>query len=228
VHRLAASEVTKQVAAVGSEGSVAVWVAQTGRLLRRVTTHTGQVNSVDFSPDGEKLVTAGADGRVVLSTAERTRELLQLGVSAEVARYSPDGRHLVVGTLEGDVLIFETDTNKILEELNTRAGRIRNVAFSADSRLVAFGSADGTVRALDFRDGRLFAMVGHSGRVGDVDFAGSGDLLSASFDGSLRRWRLVGGIPLEIDALNARVADLTSARVDPSGTLRTIPNQSTQ
>jgi WD40 repeat protein len=39
-----------------------LWDLQTGRELYRHTGHTGIVNDVRFSPDGQYVITASADG----------------------------------------------------------------------------------------------------------------------------------------------------------------------
>jgi WD40 repeat protein len=47
---------------VTSNGKKAsIWDAETGALLTTLEGHTGEVYSVAFSPDGERVVTASSD-----------------------------------------------------------------------------------------------------------------------------------------------------------------------
>ncbi len=45
-------------------GQLRIWDLSRGRTLRTITGHAGAVNSVTFSPDGERLASAGDDGVV--------------------------------------------------------------------------------------------------------------------------------------------------------------------
>jgi WD40 repeat protein len=47
-------------------GDVRLWDPSTGRLLARYFRHWGAVSSVEFSPDGSILATAGYDGTIQL------------------------------------------------------------------------------------------------------------------------------------------------------------------
>ncbi len=48
------------------DGTVRLWDADTGQHLRTITGHTDNVNSVAFSPDGEKIASGSWDGTVLL------------------------------------------------------------------------------------------------------------------------------------------------------------------
>jgi WD40 repeat protein len=55
---------------------VKVWDTQTGRETLTLTGHTGRVQSVAFSPDGRRLVSAAADRTVKVWDAQTGQELL--------------------------------------------------------------------------------------------------------------------------------------------------------
>ncbi|MFL6255324.1 MAG: caspase family protein [Pyrinomonadaceae bacterium] len=75
------------------------------------------------------------------------------------------------------------------------AMRVDALAFSPDSRLVASGSADNTVRLWDAATGReLRRLAGHTNYVRAVAFSPDGETLaSGSNDGSVRLWNVATG-----------------------------------
>ncbi len=83
-------------------GEVIVWDAASGERLENRAPHGGAVHGVAVSPDGGRIVTGGADGRIILrDAAHGTDQALVPATEArpEVwgVRFSPDGRWLAVG-----------------------------------------------------------------------------------------------------------------------------------
>src|SRR5437870_12747372 len=80
------------------------WQGQSHLAFNTLRGHLGWVNSVAFSPDGQRIVTGGSDQTAKVWEAASGRQLLQLkGHSAEISSvaFSPDGQRIVTG--RGDV-----------------------------------------------------------------------------------------------------------------------------
>jgi WD40 repeat protein len=94
-------------------GSVEVWDANTGRLLRNLPTiHMLPPNTVNYSPDGRTIVTTSNDRTARVWNAV-TGELLHTltGHTSWVnsATYSPDGRHILTASTDRTVRIWDAD-----------------------------------------------------------------------------------------------------------------------
>lgn len=71
------------IASGGSDGSVCVWDAITGKELRRTESHSAGVNVIGFSPDGKRILTASDDGTARLWDALTGRELFSFNHGRE-------------------------------------------------------------------------------------------------------------------------------------------------
>ena len=105
--------------------------------------HNGPIRAMAFSPDGNRLVTAGADGLVVHWNVAQGQpvESLAARISHNTLAYSPDGRFIVVGSENGamirlDAANFRGGNSARLRVADRRPVEI--VAFNPDgSRLAA-------------------------------------------------------------------------------------------
>jgi WD40 repeat protein len=58
------------IATANSDATASVWAAETGLKIADLGAHTASVNTVEFSSNGRKLVTASDDGNSVIHTSD--------------------------------------------------------------------------------------------------------------------------------------------------------------
>ena len=136
--------------------------------------------SIDYHPDGDRLVTAGADGTARIWDSETGEELYVLDkhtAGLTSVTFSPDGRYLAtsqasgkpfnVDTSPGPVRIWDAETGQIRFSFESGHGdSIWELAFSPDGRFLATASGDGTIRlwAMDFGAGSAERKATLAGR----------------------------------------------------------------
>jgi WD40 repeat protein/serine/threonine protein kinase len=168
-----------------------------------------EVNSLMFSPDGERLASAGADGTVKIWNS-KTGTLIQTldahnGFVSSVA-FHPDGKHLAsVGGADRQVKVWDLDLTPPREVFARPCdgvhvgGTAYAAAFSPiDGRLLAAGS-DGAVTIWDSRNGQPLHKLGRTGKDRiSVAFSRDGRrLASGNWEGSVKLWDAeAGGKPL--------------------------------
>lgn len=86
------------------------------------------------------------------------------------------------------VQIYSAAGGALLHELIGHTGRITHVEFTADGTRLATASADHTARVWDTATGALLQTLPHSMSVVSTQWLPNGDLLSAQYDGVIRRW----------------------------------------
>jgi WD40 repeat protein/tRNA A-37 threonylcarbamoyl transferase component Bud32 len=161
--------------------------------------HKGRVTAVTFAPDGQRLVTAGADGTARVWDASSGREMRCLrGHRSEVTAvaFAPHGQWLVTGSTDGTARIWDAASGRELQTLQAQhPSPVRAVAVIPDGKRVVTGSEDGLARVWDAPSGQqLLNLQGHTGPVWAVTATPDGRrLVTGSGDRTARVWDAVSG-----------------------------------
>jgi WD40 repeat protein/transcriptional regulator with XRE-family HTH domain len=195
------------LASGSDDGSVRLWEGETGRPLAALQGTTGGVMSVALSADGEIVAGGGEDGVVRVWDTTTHRVLATLhgdnGVVWRVA-LSREGQLLATGAGDGTVRLWSigpvadvepTPLARPSAALRGHAGVVCGVALSADGRLVASGSDDGSVRLWEGETGRPLAVLhGHRAGVRRVAVSADGRLVaSGGEDPTVQVWEVGTG-----------------------------------
>jgi len=188
----------KVLASGGADNTIVLWDVASGREIRVLRGHTGDIHSVAFSPDGKVLASASSDKTIKLWNATSGGEIGTLnGHTNEVysVAFSPDGKVLASGSLDHTIKLWDATSGGQLGSLTGHTANVLCVAFSPDGRMLASGSADKTVKLWDLINGReLRTLSGHTNGVASVAFSPDGKLVaSGSLDRTVILWELGGG-----------------------------------
>ena len=162
--------------------------------------HTGRINSVAFSNDGTRIVTASVDGTAkIWNTKGECERTLYLPDRGLYAAFSPDGKRVVTVWDDDAARVWEIADGKPVGQEMNHERRINFAAFSPDGTQIVTASDDGTARLWDASSdqslGVLVAtLAGHGGRVNSASFNLDGTrILTASDDDTVRIWDNVRG-----------------------------------
>lgn len=181
--------------------------------------HTSGVATLDFSPDGQYLLSASED-RTARIWRVATGEALAVleGHTGKLtdARFSPDGRLVVTAGEDGTVRLWDSASGKVVLVLRGHVGVVRGARFSADGRLVLTEGDDGTARVWSVAKGEPSTILdGHIGDVLSFAFARDGRFLATGGeDGTARVWEI--GTGREVARLSHR-GPVSSVSFDPDG-----------
>ena len=155
-----------------------------------------------FSPDGEQVAIAQADGTISIQELASSNEPRRLTIGERLSQlcFSPDGAWIAgCGPGSSIVGIWEAGSGQLDIRL-LDAYAIHTLAWSPDSSLLATGSAAGQISLWNVRRGKLqMRLEGHSGNVVGITFDHQGSLLaSESWDTTARLWELASGKQLVV------------------------------
>lgn len=151
------------------------------------------VTSVSFSPDGQTLLTAGADTSVRqwgVATWDQTHVLRGHTDDVNAGIFSQDGKLLFTTGDDLAIRVWDVATARVIRQMNGHRDTIVTVAFSPDGKLAVTASADHTARLWDPTNGnQLRHLEGHTAALSSAAFSPDGKLIvTASADRTARIW----------------------------------------
>ncbi|MBK8256226.1 MAG: pentapeptide repeat-containing protein [Polyangiaceae bacterium] len=201
-------------------GTLALWNAVSGELLRAWAAHTNGVTSVAFSPDGLSLASASWDHTIALwnvQSGARLRSLQGHQKPVTSVAFSPDGLSLASASTDNTIALWNAQSGARLRSLQGHTNWVTSVAFSPDGLSLASASHDFTIALWNAQSGaRLRSLQGHTNGVTSVAFSPDGlSLASASTDNTIALWNAQSGARLR--SLQGHKNYVTSVAFSPDG-----------
>jgi eukaryotic-like serine/threonine-protein kinase len=193
-----ALRVSGRIAGNGPPDRGLAWLSEvsTGRAICPPMEHSGQVESVAFSPDGRTVATGTGDGLVQLwDTAGRPLcpPRAQSGHVSCLA-FRPDGRALAACGDHGPARVWEVPSGRLLGEPLAHSTAVHSLAFSPDGQTIATAGRDGKVCLWDAATLQaLRAPMEHGHEVMAVAFSPDGRTLLTGANEEVRRWNAATG-----------------------------------
>ena len=166
--------------------------------VRLFVGHTGVVQCMSFSPDGQRFVSCGnwpeGDKTLRIWDVQKGTEILKIELPAQAAMalYSPNGKYIASSSGNFNVYLWDAKSGEQIRAFKGHKSGVGGIAFNADGSKLLSCSGDKTVRVWNTATGQeLQKFTGHTDMIRRAVFHPDGKhVLSASRDGFVRMWEL--------------------------------------
>ncbi|KAG0307672.1 hypothetical protein BGZ97_000321 [Linnemannia gamsii] len=184
-----------------SDGKIDMLDTATWKVVGTLKGHDDYIGSVEFSTDGQRIVSGSADKTVRLwdIVSSENPLLIMEGHAATVnsVAFSPCGKHVASASDDKTVRVWSTETGTCLFVLNGHEDDVNGVEYSPDGHRIVSCGSDGTIRLWDPATGELDTVwISALGGIQCLDFSPDGlRIASGHFEGNVQLWSTVSGEP---------------------------------
>jgi len=158
--------------------------------------HSMQVNSVDFSTDGQFVISGSSvepdTGEIILWNMMTGSKIWSIKepLTGQVysIKFNSDGSRFAYGS-QNYIKIREFMTGELIWVRKTNPAVYRSISFSPDGKLLASASLDQIIRLWDTSSGKLVESIkAHLQGVATVAFSPDGKILASAGFGEIKLW----------------------------------------
>lgn len=153
---------------------------QISTLTHATDRYRAQIKEVTFSPDGQKIISAGL--HVKIWDIHTLREIMTIRHSDWILEVtlSSDGRYLAMGDANGQITIRNLQTQKTIAQFRGDEDHISALQFSPDDQILASGGYNGSVKLWKMSNWELIGTLSTSGTVTGLSFSPDGSILAGT------------------------------------------------
>ncbi|MHC0068620.1 nSTAND1 domain-containing NTPase, partial [Nostoc sp. UIC 10890] len=182
--------------------------------FNRFEGHQGDIESVNFSSNGEFIVTASKDKTAMVWNfkGQLIAELKGHQDIVKIAEFSPNSQYILTISFDETARVWNLQ-GQLIAELKGHQGEVSSAEFSPNGRYIVTASEDKTARVWNLQGQLIAELKGHQGKVSSAEFSPNGQyIVTASEDKTARIWNFQGQLIAE---LKGHQGEVSSAKFSP-------------
>jgi WD40 repeat protein/energy-coupling factor transporter ATP-binding protein EcfA2 len=189
---LALSEDGRWLACGNEDGEIQLFTTQDDSIYTTLRGHDKMVLSLDFTPDGKKLISSGNDKKILEWDMESftSKTIFEYKEPINTIDLSPDGKVILGGSQDGKILVWNRASDDTVKTLYESKSAVKVVKYNNNGNYLAFGNQDGSLIIWDMnKNQKLHELTRHKARIYDIDFSPDDKLMAtSSLDGTVQVW----------------------------------------
>ena len=205
VSSIAISHDGRFVLSGGWDSRMLLWDISTAAILKEYKGGEGWLNTVIFSSDGKKLLSASLqewrlwDKETTNSLVHVKHPKFNFGIKGMIARsysapvlFDRTGKHVIAGTWDGSLSMWDTATGDKTKSFPISKGEISAIAISKDGKLIASTGEDRILHIWNIdKSTEVKKINAHDNWATGVAFStDSNTIITSGMDKLIRRWDL--------------------------------------
>jgi WD40 repeat protein len=177
-------------------GKFLVWYTDKDQPEELSNTHTTNINTVEFSPDGIYILAAAHDGSAKLWNIHDGRLVRSFrGHRGPVlsANFSGDGRRLFTGGSDGSFKVWDTASGEVLQTYMEADHKRQIFAFSGDGRKLFWGEEKHSLKLVNLDTGSITVFEKSLDEIDQVALSNDGSLGISREGKVVRIWDVSSG-----------------------------------
>jgi WD40 repeat protein len=193
-----------------------------GPLVHKIHDRVESIRSVEFSPDGSRMLTRSDHWRAILrmDTQEvENQEASGNRVGVQLSRFSPCGRLVVSGVNFNMAQVWDVAAKQVRPFALLHNSQVWGIAVNGACDRIVTASSDHTARVWDAVNGKpLSPPLQHLAGVSDVAFSDDGKhILTSSWDHRVRLWPVIEPVPDEPERVRTWIETMTGMKIGVTG-----------
>lgn len=172
------------------DAGIRVWDRESGEVLWQfggvLTGHRQTVTSLIFTPDLQKLISAGKDKTVRVWDLRTGEEAYRIDMGSPVSQivYDSSSDHLIAILEDNEIQLWKLTAGKLVRSMAGHAGEVRWATFLSDGQFILSSGRDATYRLWETSSGEQVAAYVQTQNGGWFAYT-----LAGLFDGSEEGWQ---------------------------------------
>ena len=178
--------------------------------------HTENINSLVFSPEGSRILTASSDKTAKLwdLNGNLIADFDKHKDRVTAAAFSPGGRLIITASHDKTARLWDLQ-DQLVTDFRGHTDEVYSAVFSPEGTRILTGSRDNTAKLWDLQGNLLADFNGHKGIVNSAVFSPDGSkILTTSADKTARLWNRSGSPLKDFKHMD----NVNSAIFSPDGT----------
>ncbi|HEY3342194.1 MAG TPA: WD40 repeat domain-containing protein [Anaerolineae bacterium] len=188
----------------------------------KITAPGANIQTAEFSPNGDFIVTTDSAGMIYLWNAYDGRMVFGPRQAGEAlsAQFSPDGRFILALTANPSAVLWDAATGSIVTVFSSQAAQLTSAQFSSLGTRIATGGTDGSVRVWYTTNiSEQLTLHGNIGPIRAVEWAPDDNRILATSDTGFSVWDAQTGKQLYIEEAVLAQVMWIRAHFSPDGRL---------